>query len=669
MRRIFTLILILFNLTLWSQIDTIIITQELEAVEIQGIRSNDKSPISQKTLKQKSIEVNYHSQELPLYLNSTPSITSSSDGGHNHGYVYFRLRGIDQTRINMTLEGVPLNEPEDQGVYFSNYPDFLNSVKSVQIQRGVGTSSNGVSSYAGSINFEAQNGLQKEGTQIEIMNGSWLTTKLALENYSGLNKNKTAIYTRFSGFGTQGYKYHSGNTGYSIFINAGYYGNKDVLEMIAFSGRIHNQLAWFAVDKYTIEEVDLKINYNTKREDDDFNQTMLILKYKKKLTKNTNFTTAAFFNHLDGAWRLDMLPLGGGDTIHNYQLSSNFYGLITNFNITRQKFRLNVGLNGNVYERNHWMAYLPQIEKQYLNTGHKNELAGYVKTGFDLGKLTFFGDIQLRNTFFEYEGDYNLPKQNWFFINPKGGLLYNFNQQINTYFYIGQSHREPTRTDIFMGEDNPTTHKEIKPEEVIDFELGTNLKMEKLAGQVNLYYMNFKNEITLLGALGSNGLPLMTNVQNSYRSGLEIDLTYQPWTFFQADGNASFSYNRIKDVGRQFEPLYTPSTVINLGTQLHNNKRQVFVRFESKIHSKSYIDWENTMITPAFAIFNTQIGVKIKNIKISTRLNNLFDKLYYTNGYADLLDYNDPSLGLTEYYYVNPPRHVMVTLKVFFNND
>ena len=168
-KKLLTLFLILSGTFLFGQQqDTI----TLNTFEVIGVRATDKTPISKLTLNKEDIEIMSYSQELPLLLNKTPNISSSTDGGHNQGYVYFRLRGIDQTRINMTLNGIPLNEPENQGVYFSNYPDFSSSIESMQIQRGVGTTSNGVASYGGSINFEAKQGFKPQ-TKIEIGGGSF----------------------------------------------------------------------------------------------------------------------------------------------------------------------------------------------------------------------------------------------------------------------------------------------------------------------------------------------------------------------------------------------------------------------------------------------------------------------------------------------------------------
>jgi len=226
----------------------------LESVNITGTRADEKQPITNMIIRAAEIKEDYHGEEMTFILAKTPSITTQSDGGHEQGYTTFRLRGIDQTRLNFTLNGVPLNEPEDQGVYFSNYPMFANSINSIQIQRGVGTTANGTSSYGGSINFESNNGYIKS-TDLNIGYGSYNTTMVSASHGTGLIvKDKLSFYGNASVFTTDGYKYHSGNQGYSFFFGGQYYGKKDRLKLTAFSGFSNNQMSWLAVSESDINK-------------------------------------------------------------------------------------------------------------------------------------------------------------------------------------------------------------------------------------------------------------------------------------------------------------------------------------------------------------------------------------------------------------------------------
>jgi iron complex outermembrane receptor protein len=628
-------------------------TINLKGVEVTGVRSNDKMPVTQTTITKSDIEKTYQGEEVSMVLDKTPSVISYTDGGHPQGYTYFRLRGMDQTRINMTLNGVPLNEPEDQGVYFSNYPGFTNNIQSAQIQRGVGTSTNGVSSYAGSINFESPTGLNKGGS-VSLGYGSFNTKRLNASISTGLiDDTKLAFYGNFSTFGTDGYKYNSGGNGHSFFMSGVYYGSKDVLKVTAFSGRSYNQMAWNAVSEDDIAN-DPRTNYNTPDEDDDFMQNFVQVQYTRRLAERSIITTTAYYNRLDGNWDLDLEPLGAGPDILNYQLGSNFLGLMSNYKYVGNNLNLNIGAHGNLYERDHAMAILPDISTTfYNNTGYKNEVSGFIKAGYDIGKLTLFGDGQLRYVTFRYVGNLDVENQDWSFFNPKGGVVYNYDDNWRAYASVGQSHREPTRNDMFMGEDDPTSFTRVSPEEVIDYEAGFSYTNKKFFAKVNGYYMDFKNEITLIGALGSNGLPLMTNVDQSFRSGVEIELEYKPIKGLTITNNSNFSHNRIIDGNEEFQPLYTPPVVNN--TRVAYEYKGLYIDVTGKAHSEAYIDFSNEYTTPSFFVLGSSIGYTHKRVSFMLTVNNITSTQYYTNGYV---------VGDTRYFFVNAPINTYATVKI-----
>lgn len=630
-------------------------TLELQSVEVTGVRSDDKMPVTQSTIKSSDIEKTYQGEEVSIILDKTPSITSSSDGGHPQGYTYFRLRGIDQTRINMTLNGVPLNEPEDQGVYFSNYPGFTNNFQSAQIQRGVGTSSNGVSSYAGSINFEGATGL-KEEYSVATTVGSFGTTRINGRASTGfIQDTRFAMYMNFSAFGTDGYKYNSGSLGNSFFLSGGYYGKKDVVKVTAFTGHSFNGMAWNAVSEDDIR-IDPRTNYNTPNENDDFMQSHAQLQYTRRLASKSIINTTAYYNKLVGNWDLDLGALGFGTDILNYQLNSNFYGLMSNYKYVGDKLNLNLGVQGNMYDREHAMAIKPDVNSRlYTNTGYKNEISGFAKAGYNIDKLTFFADAQLRYATFQYDGDVDMPNLDWTFFNPKGGIVYNFNKSWRAYTSVGQSHREPTRNDMFMGEDNLIEYNEVKPEEVTDFELGTSFIKNKLSVAVNGYYMDFKNEITLIGALGSNGLPLFANVDNSFRSGVELQLQYELLKGLKLANNTNVSYNRINDNGESFQPLYTPPMVSN--TTLSYSYKGMYIALNGKYHSTSYMDFANDYTIPSFFMMSGDIAYTYNHVSFMVKVYNITNTQYYTNGYA---------IDGTRYFYVNAPTSVYFTMKLSF---
>lgn len=650
MKRILSILSVVISLTAFGQ-DTLrkdsVKTIILSDIEITGVRTDSKTPISQKTLTKDDISKTYQGQEMSFILDKTPSIISQTDGGQPNGYTTFRMRGIDQTRINMTLNGVPLNEPEDQGVYFSNYPNFATNIKSMQIQRGVGTSANGTSSYGGSINFESNTGIDKE-TSAQIGYGSFNTQRMNVSHSTGLN-NKFAMFSNLSIYQSDGYKYNSSGSGYSGFISGGYYGEKNIIKFTGFTGQSINQMAWFVVSESDIDK-DPRTNYNPKGENDDFRQSFAQLQYVRSINRNSTITTTAYYNRLDGKWGLFVSPTD----LLTFGLSSNFYGLMTNYHLELKKLTLNVGLHGNSYDRSH-SGVISDTLPLYKNTGYKTDYSAYTKASYNIGRFTIFGDLQIRNVGFTYKGDSVMTPLNWTFFNPKGGITFNHSDKVNYYFSVGQSHREPTRTDMFGGQDNLVTLNIITPEQVLDYELGSNIKTKKLLIQYNLFYMDFKNEITLLGALGSNGLPLMTNVSKSFRSGVELDLRYEVFKGLFITNSSNYSYCRIQGGGKEYQPLYTPNLIVNQGFEY--NHKGLIVGVLSKYHSESYINSDNTLTTPSFAILNANVGYTYKNYSISIQGINLTNKKYYTSGYG---------VGSERYFFVNAPMSAYITLKAKF---
>ena len=646
---IITLILLTYSINAQEPV-------RLDTVVLKGVRADAKTPVSAKTVKSDEIQQTYSGQEMSIILDKTPSITSNSDGGHPQGYTYFRLRGIDQTRINMTLNGVPLNEPEDQGVYFSNLPNFAKNIKSMQIQRGVGTSTNGVSSFAGSINFITPRGL-KEKINLEAEYGSYDTKRFNFNYESGLVGNNISTYLNVSYFDTDGYKYHSGSKGFSVLYATSYYGDKSTVTLTTLTGASKNQMSWLAVSEDDIK-VNPKTNYNHPDAEDDFNQTLIMLEYKTRFNSTNKLRTSVFYNRLEGDW-----DLYTGDML-NFRLDSHFYGIISNYNISPKNFDINLGLSANGYLRNHSMVILPNKDRvNYLNTGKKNEVSTYGKINYDLGPLTLFGDIQYRYVTFNYEQEaknevaypFKLSTQNWSFLNPKIGLTYNINNSTKLYTSVGKANREPTRSDMFGGEDDLVTFVDVTPEEVLDYEFGVRHTSDKIHLEGNLYYMDFQNEITLLGSLGSYSLQQFGNVDKSYRAGIEIDLAWRLHDKITLKYNGSFSDNKIKDQGVEFEPLYTPKAIQNLAFNLHKNGG--FIEISGKHHSESYLDFANKNVTPSFITMNLDIGHVGKKYDFKVKVINLTSEEYFTNGYMD---------GGVRHFYVNAPISVYASLKYKF---
>lgn len=351
-----------------SQIDSSVPVTKIQFEEkiINVVRAGQKSPTTETTLDTEDIQKNYTGQEMPVVISETPSVTWYTDNGTFNGYTSLRIRGIDQTRINFTLNGVPLNDPEDQVIYLSNFPDLLNSIQSIQIQRGVGTSTNGVAAFGGSINMDSPS-LQDPGyVDLSTSYGSYNTYRLSPEFNTGLINNKWSFYGRYSAVGTDGFRDHSGAQGDSFFFSGGYFSDKGVLKLTAFTGRSKTQLSYLAAPE-SILKTNYRYNPLTEDEKDDFHQRVAMLQYTLPINTNTFFTSTAYYNYAQGGYDVLLAP-----DLQNFQLQSYFYGGIMNVQYEKKGFKLNSGVHANDYVRYHTSFVQPfEANELYKNAGHK----------------------------------------------------------------------------------------------------------------------------------------------------------------------------------------------------------------------------------------------------------------------------------------------------------
>jgi iron complex outermembrane recepter protein len=612
--------------------------------------------ISLNELKTKSI-----GQEPSFIFAGTPSITNYSDGGNSQGYSYFRLRGIDQTRINMTLDGVPLNEPEDQGAYFSNYPDIFNSLSRVVIHRGIGTSKNGVASYAGSISLFSPDLKDSLKTTFGLGYGSFNSYRIFGEFNSGV-KNHKALYIRASQVYSDGYKVHAANNSQSVFLSTGLFYLKNELKLNVLVGQQRNQLAWLGVSD-SLLSISRRTNIN-ENEKDHFVQTFVQLHHKYE-NGRSSFQSSVYYTFLNGNYDFNLnsfLGLSGTNELYNYAFLSNLLGAYCNYTYNKRGFIWTTGVHANTYQRRH-IGSEQTLGRLYQNRGFKIEISAYTKVQHTFNKWTLFGDIQFRHVDFDYSGSVAFPKLNWNFFNPKVGISYHITKFSQIYYSIGRTGREPTRNDLFGGNDdllmdslgNAMIYNQT-PEYVVDQELGYRLLRKKLVIEANLYYMDFKNEIVLDGKLGPNGLALTNKVDRSYRTGLETTIHFQFHKNFASITNASYNYSRIKEQTISFTPILTPSVIFN--QEFTYQRKSISVSISGRYQGGAFIDFANTAQIQGYFILNAWLGYKIKGFDFGLFLNNFTNAKYYSNGYVD---YDG-----TRKYFVQAPVNLYGSIKYSF---
>ncbi|HEX7869269.1 MAG TPA: TonB-dependent receptor, partial [Chryseobacterium sp.] len=351
------------------------------------------------------------------------------------------------------------------------------------------------------------------------------------------------------------------------------------------------------------------------------------------------------------------LPENG--EIYNYAFNSNFLGFYTNFQNKFKNGKIVAGINGNIYSRNHTGSEL-SLGELYRNTGYKNDVSAFAQGEFKAGKWVFSGDIQYRFADFRYKGDLSMNELEWNFFNPKVGINYLINNESNVYFSLGRVGREPTRNDIFMGNDNlmldennQLTLGTVTPEYVTDYELGYRFNKEKIKLEFNVFYMDFKDEIVLNGNFGPNGLALTNNVDKSYRLGAEISFNYQINEHWNLKNNSSFVYSRIKEENISFSPVLTPKFIVN--QEVNYKLKNLIVNVTSRFQDSSYMDFSNSAKLPSYVILNSGVLYDWNQWQIGFFVNNITNKRYYNYGYTE-------SDG-TGKYFIQMPRNFMASLK------
>lgn len=649
----------------------------LEGVTIAALRAEGAAggaPITQRVVTRDALEARYSGQEMPLLLTDLPSMTSYADNGAYSNYTYMRLRGIDQTRINITLDGVPLNDAEDQGVFFSNFPDFGNSLESVQIQRGIGTSSQGTAPYAGSINFESVAlARAPRGGELQVSRGSYDTNRGSAEWQSGPLAERFAVYGRLSSQRTDGFRHHSGNRSEGGFLSAGYFDDRSTLKLTAFSGVSRNQESYLASPEDVIA-VDPRHNPLTAAERDRFTQSLVSLAATRRV--GTSATLAATAYTVGAGGEYDVLI---EDALWNFHLRSRVNGGFATWSAPYGRIAVTAGVHGSDYARDHSLFIRPDFTTRiYLNTGHKSEASAFAKLAYEAGDVTLFGDLQGRRVWYRYEPDADAGvgarSIDWTFLNPRIGATWRLTPALAAYAFVGQNGREPTRNDMFAGFDNlDTTNADfvgplsrVRPERVRDTEAGLTYRTPALDLGVNLYSMDFRHEITPIGALSYIGLPLRKNVRASYRRGVEADARYRATSRLLLAGNLTLSRNRIAEYTddatgqtyRDVEPLLTPAFVSNQSVEFAAG-RSLTLMLSGRYLSRSFLanTSDSRFVTPAAYAMDAGASWRVGDLTLLAQLRNLTDARVYTGGYTD---------GTTSYYYVLARRNAIVTAKIGF---
>lgn len=657
----------------------------LQSLEVKSIRASNKAPFTKTNLSKEEIAKVNLGQDLPFVLNQTPSVVVNADAGNGVGYTGIRIRGTDATRINVTLNGIPFNDAESQGSYFVDLPDFTSSVNSIQVQRGVGTSTNGTGAFGATINLSTNELNDKPYSELNNSFGSFNTWKNTIKAGTGLIDGHFTVDARLSQITSDGYMDRASSNLQSFALSTAYITTKASLKLNVFSGKEKTYQAWNGVPEYLLES-DRTYNssgtdkpgtpYNN--ETDNYKQTHYQLFYNQQLKNNWNFNTAAFFTRGLGYYEnykadqkfskygLPNVVVGATtitktDLIIQQWLNNYFYGQLFSFQKKTIKNTITFGGGWSNYEGKHYGNIIwakTGIDKDYQyynNYAQKSDINAYVKWQHQINNnFDFFVDVQYRNVQHKMNGfKYNPTlwvNRKFDFVNPKAGITYSKNGW-QTYLSYALAGKEPNRDDFEAGQS-----LQPKAEMLHDFELGTEKKTNKYHIAATAYYMLYKDQLVLTGKINDVGSYTRTNVPNSYRLGIELQGGYTFTNWLNATANLTFSQNKIKafteyadnyDNGTQVAIAHS-NTDITLSPAIVGGAsinilpaKNVEWSLLSKYVSKQYLD--NTQNdSRALQSFYTQdvraiFTVKNKLFKewnIVGQINNIFNRKYESNGYT-----------------------------------
>ena len=675
-QRFFNLFFILFSLFSFSQEaqkDTTKINT-LNDVIVSSVRAKDKNPITFTNVSKQELAPRNLGQDIPILLNYLPSVVTTTDAGNGIGYTYMRVRGADGSRINVTLNGIPFNDSESQGTFFVNLPDFASSLESVQLQRGVGTSTIGAGAFGASLNLQTKSFQEKAYAEISNAVGSFASRKHTLAFGTGLHNN-FEMNARISNIASDGFIDRASSNMFGYFFNANYITDKSQIKFMAFGGKEKTYQAWYGIEDPDKLQNDRTFNpagmytdasgnvqfYDD--ETDNYGQNHFQLHWSEKWSDKWISNVAFHYTIGKGyfeQYREDEnladynLPAFNGnftsDLVRKRWLDNDFFGTTFSLNYKTAKTDLLIGGAANRYLGNHFgevvwtQNYVPNANRYYDDFGNKDDINFYTKASYNItNKLNLFTDLQYRMVFYEATSvKFSDVNDTFRFFNPKAGLSYQLNDKNAFYGYFGIANKEPRRDDYENGS--------VKPERLFDYELGWKFNTKKVKLSANAFYMNYKDQLVLTGALNDVGAPIFTNSGKSYRVGLEVESSIAITNKLILNPNATLSQNKNQDFYFQRDGVlqnlgntdiaFSPNFVF--GNQLIYLPIKDFqISFLSKFVSEQFMGNIDSNRSKLDAYFVNDLNVNyewklnkaIKSIAFSALVNNIFNLEYESNGY------------------------------------
>jgi iron complex outermembrane receptor protein len=683
-----------------------------DEVIILATRANEKTPTAFTTVSKEELEKQNFGQDLPLLLNWTPSLVTTSDAGNGIGYTGMRIRGSDATRINVTINGIPYNDSESQGTFWVDIPDIASSTQSIQVQRGVGTSTNGGSAFGATVNLQTTSLAEEPYAETTLAAGSFSTQRYTFQAGSGLLQNRWTFDARASKIVSDGYVERASSDLGSYYISGGYHSKNIIIKALTFGGHEITYQSWYGLDEASLQQ-NRRFNYagaiyNTngnvvryyENQVDNYTQNHYQLHALQKINPYWSGTFALHYTrgfgfyeeyHQGDSLKYLGLPdytlgdttLSAMDVVVQKWLDNHFYG--STFSLTYDKDRTNLIIGGAVNQYGNarhfgkviWAQFASAVPSTdytyYTGNSLKNDLNGYVKLTHALTRqVTGFVDLQYRHVFYETSGirddqsGYAVSKS-FHFFNPKIGLGYSLADQSMVYASYAIAHREPTRTDYLDSDIKP------KAERLGNLEAGWRKRTSAYTVEINYYLMNYKDQLVLTGELDVVGNPIRANVGKSYRTGIELSsqfrlnqsLTWAINTTLSKNVNRNYTYtNSNNDLITRDTPIILSPSVI-AGSQFSVNlNRLVTATLLSKYVGEQYLDNTGNKSLQLDSYFINDLRLScdiplktIRSLQTSILINNFMNVEYASNGYVY---YGTP------YYYPQAGRNILIMLQLKF---
>jgi len=713
--------------------------QNLKEIAVIRVKADEKTPTTYQNLNQEEINKRNFGQDLPMLLRFTPSTVSTSDAGAGVGYTGIRIRGVDPTRTNVTINGIPLNDSESHGVFWVNMPDFASSAQSIQVQRGVGTSANGAAAFGASINVNTNKSRPNAYGEIDNGYGSFNTWRHTVKAGTGLINNKFSMNARLSKITSDGYIDRASSDLKSFYLDGTWQGKKSSLTANVFSGMERTYQSWYGTPQSVIEgnEADIiayadrnyifgddrdnLLNsgrtynfYTYENEVDNYQQDHYQLHFQHRFSGYLKLNLKGHYTRGRGYYEQfrqddDFADYGlepviftsdtvtSGDFIRRRWLDNHFYGGIFSLNYKKRKFDVVFGGGANQYLGEHfgeiiWAEYASNSElgtQYYNNDGNKFEAQSYAKATFRHKRVTYFADVQFRHIAYDFLGIDEVSgslqevtqKVDFNFVNPKAGLMIDFNNSNNAYLSVAVANREPVRSDF--RENTPENRPEH--EQLINLETGYRYKSRKFIANANFYYMMYNNQLVLTGQINDVGGYTRTNVDESYRAGIELDAGYKLLKNLSVAGNLTLSQNKIAEFTEYVDnyDTYVQDEIVHTNTDLafspnvisalaldYQPVKGLEIGFTTKFVGQQYLDntsSEDRKID-AYNFSNLRLTYTLKDVvftemTIGVQVNNVFDQLYENNGYTWGYVYGG-TRTVENFYYPQAGRNFMTRLTI-----